>query len=135
MNVVVVWRDGFPVICTSQVDDIGWNFGDGDVVESLIESGMSCHFHPCGFGVMPECILCCARHMSKECPLARVRLEFCWFLARRSDPNSAPECSKVSEIFSFTSSQSDGGFRVQSPSENGILHLEGMAECARPEFW
>ena len=104
MNFVVVQRDGFTIICALEVDDIGWNLCDGDVVEPFVKSGMSCCFHSCGLRVAPKNILCCVWHTSKECPfVARVRLEFCWFLSRRLDPDSAPECLKVGEVFLFAS--------------------------------
>ena len=135
MNFVVVQRDGFTIICALEVDDIGWNLCDGDVVEPFVKSGMSCCFHSCGFGVTSKCILCCTWHTSKERAFQRVGFKFCRFLSRRLDPNSAPKCLKVGEVFLFASGHSNGGFGVRLPSGNGILHLEGMVECARPEFW
>ena len=49
-----------------KVNDICWNFCNGDVIETFIKSGVCSCFHSCGFRTMPWCVLSCVWDTSKE---------------------------------------------------------------------
>ena len=81
-DVLCVRQQGESVIGLLQVNDIGWNLCDREIITILIEFGMGCNLDLHGFQVTPQDVLSCARCMAKENVFAGVGFWFVITFAR-----------------------------------------------------
>ena len=95
------------IIGLLQVNDIWWDFCNGDVIEAFIKLGVTCNFDTGGFWITPQCVLSGARDTAKENTLARVGFQLGRFLTRRLDPHTAAKSAKIGEVFLLTSREGD----------------------------